>query len=472
METLNSTPEVLETKGEIPFVKAIKEATKLDFIKLANSKSLKAYKVFTIDDLMPKVESSIYALNDANIFWYNGTYWNKIDKRLVSDLLTEYSLKVGVPFVDADDCLFKKNLLEQFISKCKPYRNEINQGTAILNLKNGTLKVENGERKIFPFDKKDYCHYQLNFDYDDDASAPLFNKFLNEAIPNKELQNLLAEYVGTCFIPNEASTHQSERILSLKGEGSNGKGVLSDILSALFGKENVARYSLNSLTKSANTRINIENKLLNISSESGREIKEENFKLLASGEPIQVEAKYEQPRIMTNYAKIIVSLNSDLWGGDGTHSYYRRFMFIPMNNKVKEEDKDKMLADKIIKSELSGVLNWILDGLDRYINSEGRFTLSKLSKNALDEYKINDNRPLRFLLEKGFVVGDNRTEAFPLYTNYREWCELHGNKNIEAFIGFNKKLNGAMINDKEIVKTERGKGEEKTTFNIHIDRSF
>ena len=43
METLNSTPEVLETKGEIPFVKAIRDATKLDFIKLASSTSLKAY---------------------------------------------------------------------------------------------------------------------------------------------------------------------------------------------------------------------------------------------------------------------------------------------------------------------------------------------------------------------------------------------------------------------------------------------
>ena len=168
METSNSSPKVLEAKGENPFVKAIEEAAKIEFISLAGKTSLKAYKVFTIDDLMPKVESSIYALNDANIFWYNGTYWNKIDKRLVSDLLTEYSLKVGVPFVDADDCLFKKNLLEQFISKSKPYRNEINQGTAILNLKNGTLKVENGERKIFPFDKKDYCHYQLDFDYDDE----------------------------------------------------------------------------------------------------------------------------------------------------------------------------------------------------------------------------------------------------------------------------------------------------------------
>ena len=470
METSNSSPKVLEAKGENPFVKAIEEAAKIEFISLAGKTSLKAYKVFTIDDLMPKVESSIYALNDANIFWYNGTYWNKIDKRLVSDLLTEYSLKVGVPFVDADDCLFKKNLLEQFISKSKPYRNEINQGTAILNLKNGTLKVENGERKIFPFDKKDYCHYQLDFDYDENSSAPLFNKFLNEAIPNKELQNLLAEYVGTCFIPNEASTHQSELILALKGEGSNGKGVLSDILSALFGKENVSRYSLNSLTKSANTRINIENKLLNISSESGREIQEENFKLLASGEPIQVEAKYEQPRIMTNYAKIIVSLNSDLWGGDGTHSYYRRFMFIPMNNKVKEEDKDKMLADKIIKSELSGVLNWILDGLDRYINSEGRFTLSKLSKNALDEYKINDNRPLQFLYESGYVVGNNRTDTMYLYTKYKEWSDLNGNKNAGSHQGFNKKLNGAMLNDKEIVKNKRGKGLTGTTLNIHIDK--
>ena len=65
---------------------------------------------------MPRLNNSIYALNDANIFWYNGTYWNKIDKREISDLLTDYSKQVGVPFVNAEHYQFNENLLKQFIS--------------------------------------------------------------------------------------------------------------------------------------------------------------------------------------------------------------------------------------------------------------------------------------------------------------------------------------------------------------------
>ena len=176
---------------------------------------------------------------------------------------------------------------------------------------------------------------------------------------------------------------------------------------------------------------------------------------------------------MTNYAKIIVSLNSDLWGGDGTHSYYRRFMIIPMENKVKEENKDKMLADKIIKSELSGVLNWILDGLDRYILQEGNFTFSELSSMALEQYKINDNRPLQFLIERGYKVGNNRTLLPKLYLEFREWSEANGNKNIETKQGFSGRITNAELYGKEIKHYKRDNSQFKAaSFNVYIESGF
>ncbi|OGV31935.1 MAG: hypothetical protein A3E88_07330 [Legionellales bacterium RIFCSPHIGHO2_12_FULL_35_11] len=45
-------------------------------------------------------------------------------------------------------------------------------------------------------------------------------------------------------------------------------------------------------------------------------------------------------------------------------AYFRRFLIIPFQVTIPEAEQDKQLAQKIIKSELSGVFNWVLQGLD------------------------------------------------------------------------------------------------------------
>ena len=472
MSLENSSSKVLETNEEtgIPkcFSEILDDAIELDYVGMhGKTPSVNAYRVYTIMSLIGKLKNiGLYSIVDK-VYFYNGSHWKSLDKGIISGYLSKLSLKYGVPIVIAKDYKFIDELYKQFTSECGVICKKIYLDIAQLNLGNGTLKVENGERKMFPYSKEDYFYYTLGFNYDANAKCLLFDKFLCQSIPNQELQDIVAEYLGTIFIPNQANTFQSEKFLAMQGKGSNGKGVLTKILTALFGKENVTSFGLDDLTDTqGNSRAMIENKLLNIASETGRKLNDNNFKILASGEEIMVKRLFKDVSLMSDYAKIIVSINKSFYGGDKTHAYYRRFMIIPFDNVIAEEDKDKRLADKIIATELSGVLNWVLDGLDRYMSREGQFTKSKIVDDALRTFQMEDNNPLAFIDDEGYFITADFQEVQPIYTNFQEWCKDNGIKNIETQQTFTKAIDGVKIRGKETEVKGRGGGRRRTSINI------
>ena len=84
----------------------------------------------------------------------------------------------------------------------------------------------------------------------------IFKNFLDQILPEKELQAIIAEYFGSIFISKKVM--KFEKALFLYGSGSNGKSVLFDIIKALIGNHNFSSYSIESLTKSEYTRAMIQ----------------------------------------------------------------------------------------------------------------------------------------------------------------------------------------------------------------------
>src|SRR5690606_29008202 len=101
----------------------------------------------------------------------------------------------------------------------------------LINLKNGTYEIGNEGHKIRRFDKNDFLTYQLAFDWNPDSKAPLFTQYLDRVLPEKELQNILAEFMGYVF----AKDLKLEKCLLLDGTGANGKSVFFEISNALLG---------------------------------------------------------------------------------------------------------------------------------------------------------------------------------------------------------------------------------------------
>ena len=160
----------------------------------------------------------------------------------------------------------------------------------------------------------------------------------------------------------------------LYGTGANGKSVFYEIVRGLLGEQNTSEYSLQSLLMiMVILRAMIANKLVNYASEINGKLEASIFKQLVSGEPVEARLPYGKPFTLTQYAKLIFNCNELPKDVEQTEAYFRRFLIIPFEVTIPEAEQDKQLAQKIIATELSGVFNWVLQGLKRLLKQK-RFT--------------------------------------------------------------------------------------------------
>lgn len=263
------------------------------------------------------------------------------------------------------------------------------------------------------FRATDFLTYQLPFEYDETATCPIFQKYLDKVLPEKELQNIVAEFFGYVFTKGL----KMEKAMLMDGLGANGKSVLFDIMNALLGKENIANFSLSNLMEEHNRAL-IAHKLLNYGSEINATRTRDEFKNLVSTEPIQARLKYGNSFTMENYAKLVFNCNELPKDFDHTNAYFRRLLIIPFRVTIPETEQDKTLASKIIQTELPGVFNRILKGLRRLLENE-KFTESIIVKEMLESYKRESDSVLCYIDEESNIIGLSLKVA---YADYRSYC--------------------------------------------------
>ncbi|MBF6653973.1 DNA primase [Flavobacterium columnare] len=387
----------------------------------------KHYLVSVIEILLKKTNEQKFSLCRKNemVFLYNGEYWEHIENNLFKDFLGQVALKLGVDKFDAKLHNFKDELLKQFISDARLKEIQVDNTTTLINLKNGTFEINATNQTIREFRKSDFLTYQLPFSFDSNVKSPKFDKFLNEVLPEKELQNVLAEYLGYIFI--KSSVLKLEKVLLLFGTGANGKSVLFEIICALIGNQNITNYSLQSLTgKDGYHRAMIANKLLNYASEINGKLEISFFKQLASGEPVEARLPYGNPVLIKDYAKFIFNCNELPRDTEQTNAFFRRFIILPFRYTIPPEKQDKKLAEQIINEELTGIFNWVIDGLKRLLKN-GNFTQSEIVKNEVAQYAIESDSVLMFLEDLEYEASIVETITVnSIYNEYKSYCLENG----------------------------------------------
>ena len=387
----------------------------------------KHYLVSVIEVLIKITNEQKFSLCRKNemVYLFNGEYWEHIDNNLFKDFLGQVALKTGVNKFDAKLHLFKDELFKQFISDARLKEIKTDNRTKLINLKNGTFEINRIKQTVREFNKSDFLTYQLPFKYNPKAKSPTFKNFLNEVLPDKDLQNVLAEYLGYIFIRN--GVLKLEKVLLLYGTGANGKSVLFDVICALLGSQNITNYSLQSLTgKDGYHRAMIANKLLNYASEINGKLEVSFFKQLASGEPVEARLPYGNPQLITDYARFIFNCNELPRETEQTNAFFRRFIILPFRKTIPPEKQNKKLAEQIINNELSGVFNWVIDGLKRLLENE-KFTDSDIVKNEVRLYEIESDSVLMFLEDFEYQTSIKKTIAVNvIYNEYKVYCYDNG----------------------------------------------
>jgi putative DNA primase/helicase len=133
------------------------------------------------------------------LYAYNGAFWKLIDREQLSDFLGAAAQKLGIDSITSSYHQFRDQLYKQFLAVAHLPKPETADDVCLINLRNGTFEITPTELVIRNFQREDFLTYQLPFGYEAQAVAPLWQKFLDEVLPDETKQQVLAEYIGYVF---------------------------------------------------------------------------------------------------------------------------------------------------------------------------------------------------------------------------------------------------------------------------------
>jgi putative DNA primase/helicase len=354
---------------------------------------------------------------------YVGTHWQKIENAECQILLGEFAEKLGYDAFDSKIYTFREKLLKQMYSTGGTTAIRHDPTRVPINFRNGTLDISQSTERLREFQKADNLRYRLPFDFDEQASCPMFDKYLLRVLPDPQSQNVLSEFLGWIFLRDL----KLEKALFLLGSGHNGKSVFFEVINALLGDQNVSNMGLSSLSKLEN-RFVLGPVLLNFGSEINDRCDVDLFKKLTSGEPVEARRRYKDTYIMRDYARLAFAANVLPANIEHTEGFFRRFLIVPFLQTISAEEKDPDLARKIIEAELPGIFNWVMQGLRR-LRTTRRFSTCQASENAIASYRKEHDTVALFLDESGLQSSpDGKLSKDQVYTEYRRYCSDSGYK--------------------------------------------
>jgi putative DNA primase/helicase len=290
----------------------------------------------------------------------------------------------------------------------------------LILVKNGLLNVKTG--KLEDFNPDYFILNVVPVRYDPNAKINIIESFVKEIVHPDDL-SVLQESAGYCLW-REYPIHVA---IMLIGEGANGKSTWLELLRAFLGNENVSTEPLQSFEANRFSLGCLFGKLANVYADlSDRAlVKTGNFKMLTGGDTISAEYKFRDRFNFKNYAKLIFSANKIPESKDDTTAFFRRWIiinfpkqFLPDNPKT-----DPQLLKKLTtEAELSGFLNWCLEGLRRLIENN-KFSKSRSIEETREQYLRSSDPVKAFAMDRLEYKAGSAIPKFEVYKAFIGYCQ-------------------------------------------------
>jgi len=214
-------------------------------------------------------------------------------------------------------------------------------------------------------------------------------------------------------------------VICIDGPTASGKGTLANIIQRLH-----ARTAAVQLDKLGGFHLagTIGASLIYCDEAPQRNINEQALKTLIAGETVQINRKHRDVVSTRINAKWLVLSNQIPAIQDQSNGFWRRFDIVPFDVEIPAGERDPMLANRIIDHELSGVLNWALDGLTRLL-ARGRFEerAPLAIQNAIQSARMETNSVHAWTDDRGIQLSTSvDTSKTDVYEVYASWCKSNG----------------------------------------------
>lgn len=305
------------------------------------------------------------------------------------------------------------------------------------------VPVENGLLNIFtkelsPFDPEKIFFNKLPLVYDPEKDCPNVKKHFNTVLKSEKDVPSMQELFGYLLLKD----YRIEKAVMFNGEGRNGKGKTIKLMEMFLGAGNFTSIPLQHLEESEFLVCGLHSKMANLCGDLSKTAlrRDGRFKEATGGDPITANRKGKSTITFTNYAKLIFACNELPRSSDLTPAFFNRwqyfdfpYCFLPQDeiNKLKEKDKanvklrDPTIIKKLTTSEeLSGLLNWALEGLDRLLK-QSNFSSSETWQEVKDMWLRRSDTAMAFILDSVIEAYDDYIIKKDFRKKYAQYCKEH-----------------------------------------------
>ncbi|MCJ7444844.1 MAG: phage/plasmid primase, P4 family [Methanotrichaceae archaeon] len=285
----------------------------------------------------------------------------------------------------------------------------------VFNVSNGILNLDTYE--LMPHSPDWMQLSKSPSKYDPEAKCPTFMEFLDQAL-EPQYHDLIGEFIGYVLWPQ----YHIHKAFMFLGEKRTGKGTLIRAIEAAVGKDDCSHVSLQDLMGHRFMRARLFGKKLNSYGDlPATPIADAGiFKNVTGEDTIDAENKFEHPFSFKNAAKLVFSANKLPMLRVPDDAFYGRWIIIPFGNSVYGKEDPDLTAKLTTTEELSGILNFGIEGLKRLRANGWNFTYED---KASEIYRKKSNPIIGFLEDRCEASSDGYVIKADLIVEYNKYAE-------------------------------------------------
>lgn len=297
----------------------------------------------------------------------------------------------------------------------------------LLNCRNVTIDLFN--MTVSEHNPDDLITKRIDVTYDKKAKCPTWEKFINRIMAaDAELIEFVQRAVGYS-LTGEVS---EQCLFFMFGTGRNGKSTFVETLLTMLGE-----YSAKTPTETlmARDRTGIPNDVARLAgkrlvvareTDENQRLAEATIKDLTGGDKISARFLHQEffefkPAFKIwmygNHKPLIRGVDEGIW---------RRIRLIPFTVSIPAEERDPYLPLKL-ERELSGILNWALQGVEKWLNAGGLGDPIAV-RAATAEYRSEMDVMAEYISDNCGTLSGDKVTAKVLYTDFSSWCEEMGER--------------------------------------------
>lgn len=311
-------------------------------------------------------------------------------------------------------------------------RDALDQQPTLLPCFNGTIDLTTAELREAK--REDLLSRVAPVKYDPNATAPKFERFLEEIQPDPRMREFLQRLLGYGLF----GCVREHVFPIFYGDGANGKSVLAQAVQHVVGEyaQTVPRTLVvetrNEQHKTQVARLHRTRMGFVHETERDARLNVEAVKMLTGGDILTGHfMRQDFFDFMPSHTLYLLS-NWKPQVDAAMRAVWRRLLLIPFDVEIAPENQDLSLADTIIAEESAGVLRWLVEGATWWhafmyaTNGASGLLPPKRVLDETKEYQLQEDIVGRFVDECCDLGKGRKVQAGKLYAAYKDFCKREG----------------------------------------------